>query len=170
MTKGLSRSVSRGKPLLKGVIKRTIPFAALALSVSGVTGNGWATAAIPAGSLPEGNILILGAVADVTFTTADAGVTATWTGNYAIGTGATADATLSGTEVNVVPSTVLAAATAKVSPTTRGAGATASIIDNTDKGAALNLNLEVDDATISSVAPFTATGWVTIAFVVLGDD
>ncbi len=172
MSKGLNRSRARGKPLLSSVVKLTIPVTALALSTgsSGATGDGWATAVLR--GLPEGNLLILGAVASLQFTSADAGLTTTWTGAYAIGTSATADATLSGTDANVVQSTTLSAATAKVSPLTRGTSSAATTpLDNTDKSLNLNLNVKVDDATISANGvAMTVTGQVYVAVLVLGDD
>lgn len=171
MTKGLNRSRARGPAIRSAMIKLNIPLTALALSTgaSGATGDAWASAVIR--GLPEGNVMIIGAVANVQVTSVDAGLTTTWTGQFSIGTAATADAVLNGLEANVVGATTLTAATNKVSPIIRGAQATASIVDNTDRTLNLVLNLKVDDATISANnVALTASGFLSIAYVVLGDD
>jgi hypothetical protein len=107
------------------------------------------------------------------FKTTDADVTATFDGDYSIGSTPTADNVLSGTDADIIPSTPLGAATGKVSPYVRGvsAGATAGVIlDNTDGSLELNLNLLIDDAAISGAAPFTVDGVVRVAYLVMGDD
>ena len=170
MTKGLPRSL-RNNLASQAVVKQVIKATALAISVAGTSGVGWGTAVI--GDLPQGNILLHGAVSYLQFTSADADVQATYDGDYSIGTTATADATLSGTDVNVIPSTALGAATDGVSPVVRGAssgGAVGTVLDNTDGSLELNLNLLVDDANVSGTADFTATGYIVIAYTVLGDD
>lgn len=168
MSKGLPRSLSRGAPALNPIIKQTFTVSALAISVAGTTGVGFGTVVI--GDLPEGNILFLGAIAYFQFNSADTDITATYDGDYAIGTAPTADATLSGAEVDIIPSTALGAATAGLSPMVRGANATQAMFDNTDGSLELNLNLLIDDATISGTADMTASGFVQLAYIVLGDD
>lgn len=170
MSKGLPRSLSHGSPMAAPVKKLTIAINALALTSNNASsGDGWATAVIR--GLPEGNILILGAVSNLQFTHgADSNATATFTGAFAIGTAATADATLTGSDVDVIPSTALAAATGGVSPVTRGAQPAQAIVDNTAKTLSINLNVKIDDATISGVAAFTASGFLSLAYIVLGDD
>lgn len=168
MAKGLPRSNSRGAPSRSAVVKQAIRVKNVPVSVAGTTGVGFGTAVI--GDLPAGNILLLGATAYLQFSTVDGDVQAAYDGDYAIGTTPTADAALAGTEVNVVPSTPLGAATAGVSPVARGAGATAAILDNTDDSLELNLNLLIDDVNISGTGDFTVSGVVHIAYVVLGDD
>lgn len=168
MGKGLPRSRARGEPARNPIVKQFVEVSAIAISVAGTTGVGWGTAVI--GDLPEGNILFLGAIAYLQFNSADADITATYDGDYSIGTAATADATLADAEVDIVPSTALGAATAKLSPRVRGANATQVMLDNTDGSLELNLNLLIDDATISGTADMTATGFVQLAYIVLGDD
>lgn len=163
--KGLPRSLAHANI---GVSKN-IPVRNLAVRTTGATGVGFGTAVIR--DLPEGNILLLGAVAYLQFTKLDAGTLATFDGDYAIGSAATADATLSGAEVDIIPSTALGAATAGVSPMARGANATQVILDNTDGSLELNLNLLIDDASVSADdQDFTVSGVVTLAYIVLGDD
>ena len=166
--KGLIRALRRN-PVQQPVVKQAIRVSNVPVSVAGTTGVGFGTAVI--GDFPAGNILLLGAVSYLQFTTADGDVQTTFDGDYSIGTTPTADATLSGTEINVVPSTALGAATAGVSPVVRGASTAApAILDNTDGSLELNLNLLVDDANISGTGDFTVSGVVHIAYTVLGDD
>lgn len=167
MGKGLPRSLARGKGQYT-VKKQKFAFKDVAISVAGTSGVGYGSAVI--GDLPEGNILFLGAVAYATFTTSDSDVQATYDGDYSVGTTATSDATLSSTDANLIGSTALGAATAGVSPTARGTGVTAAILDNTDGSLEVNLNLIIDDANISGTGDFTASGVVEIAYGVMLDD
>lgn len=123
--------------------------------------------------LPQGNILLLGAVSYLQFSSSDADLADTWTGNYAIGTAATADATLNGNEVNIIPSTAISAATAKLSPVTRGVSTASiggTIIDNTDGSLAPNINLTVADASLAGNASIVINGIVYLVVMVMGDD
>lgn len=164
--KGLPRSLGRGASAAT-VAKVNIPIRNVAVAVAdGAPGFG----TVVIGDLPEGNILLQGAVAYMQFQTADADVIATFDGDYGIGTTATADNAIAGTDVNVIPSTALGAATAKLSPIARGANATAVMLDNTDGSLELNLNLLIDDASISGAASFTVNGVLVLVYAVLGDD
>lgn len=173
MSKGLPRSTGRGDPQIRDIVKQVLPFAGSLIS-SGATGVGFGTT--PILGLPEGNILILGAVAYAVVSkdtvAGAAGTLDAFTGSYAIGSVANADADLTdATDFDVVAATVLAAATAGVSPTTRGAGAAQSIIDNTDKSKKLNFNLLLDDASVSAdTQHMKVKGTLYIAYIVLGDD
>lgn len=163
--KGLPRSLAHANI----GVSRNIPVRNLAIRTTGATGVGYGTAVIR--DLPEGNILLLGAIAYLQFTKLDAGTTATFDGDYAIGSAPTADATLSGAEVDIIPSTALGAATAGVSPMVRGANATQVMLDNTDGSLELNLNLLIDDAAVSADdQDFTVNGVVSLAYIVMGDD
>lgn len=166
--KGLVRSLSRGLSGLP-IVKQNIKVKNVPVSVAGTTGVGFGTAVV--GDFPQGNILLLGAVSYLKFSTVDADVQATFDGDYAIGTTPNADVSLTGTEVNIIPSTALGAATAGVSPEVRGAStANGVIFDNTDGSLELNLNLLIDDANISGTGDMLANGRIHIAYVVLGDD
>jgi hypothetical protein len=173
MTKGLARSIGRGTPQQAPIVKETYNIVNRAIAVVGATGVGFAGVSV--GGLPQGNILLLGAVAylQVSSPSGDVDVFATWTGAYSIGTAITADSTLAGSEVDIIPQTTIAAATARLSPVTRGvsAGATAGVIlDNTDTTLNLNCNLLIDDASISGTADMVLNGFVQLAYIVLGDD
>lgn len=165
--KGMIRALSRN-PFAQPVRKLSIPVRNVPISVAGTTGVGFGTAVI--GDLPPGNILFLGAVGYMQFATADGDVQAAFDGDYAIGTTPTADATVAGTEADIVALTALGPATAGLSPVARGTNATQVILDNTDGSLELNLNLLIDDANISGTGDFTVSGVLHIAFTVLGDD
>jgi hypothetical protein len=167
--KGLPRSLSRANAQNQAVRRQRVLVKALALTTSGATGVGFGTVVI--GDLPAGNILFFGAASYLQFTKGSAGTTATFDGDYSVGTTATADATLSDTDANIIGSAALGAAVAGVSPVARGTGATAVMLDNTDGSLELNLNLIIDDASVSADAQaFTATGYVDLVYSVLGDD
>lgn len=167
--KGLPRSLSRSAAGTGGASGKNIPIKGLALTTTGLAGVGFGTVVIS--GLPEGNILLLGAVAYLQFTKSSAGTLAAFDGDYAIGSAPTADATLAGAEVDIIPSTALGAATAGVSPMVRGANATQVILDNTDGSLELNLNLLIDDASVSADGQaFMVSGVLALAYIVLGDD
>lgn len=166
--KGLKRTLSRN-PVQQAIVKQTIKFKNLPISVAGTTGVGFGTAVI--GDFPAGNILFHGAVAYAQFTTADSDVQATFDGDYSIGTVPTADTDVSDSgEADIVASAALGAATSGVSPVVRSTNATQAIFDNTDGSLELNLNLLIDDANISGTGSFTVTGQLYICYTVLGDD
>lgn len=172
MTKGLARSIARGAPLAAPTIKRIIKIPQnnpAIITVDGASGVGFGTLVLE--DLPQGNILFHGGIANLTFDAPASGITATWTGNFSIGSAPTADATLNGAEVDLLPSTALTAATATVSPTTRAANATQVMLDNTDDSLEINLNMIVADAEISANGVLIAVwGEIYLSYVVLGDD
>ncbi len=133
------------------------------------------------GDFPEGNILLLGAVAYVQFAgPTDADLVDTWEGDYGVGTTADANSALATTDINIIGSTAIAAATAELSPRTRGVlgpdptdgGLLVDIFDNTDGSLEINLNLLIDDADMTDAATvvLTVTGEIYMAYCVLGDD
>jgi len=175
MGKGYPRGHTRGA-FVGGASKSgliQVP-AGTTITVDASSGAGWGTVVM--GDFPAGNILFLGAVSYLQFsgTGSDADLDATWEGDYSIGTTPTADNTLATTEIDIVVSTALAAATAEVSPKTRAISAngdTGEIHDNTDGSLELNVNLLIDDANIAGVdSVITVTGELYIHYVVLGDD
>lgn len=170
--KGLPRSNAHGPASRAEIVKATIPFAVSLIS-SGASGIGFGTT--PIAGLPEGNILFLGCVAYAQISKdtvlGAAGTLDAFTGSYSVGSSATADNSLSGTEVDVVAAQATAAATAGVSPLTRGVGVAQSVIDNTDASKVLNLNVLLDDASVSAdTQHLKVAGTLYIAYIVLGDD
>lgn len=171
MGKGLPRSLSRGEPLSQEIIKAIVKVRAVAMTVDGLAGVGDGQVVI--GDFPEGNVLFLGAVAYMAFSGpgADANLGDTWQGDFSIGTTADSGDDLTGTDADIIGSTALAAATAEVSPRTRGTGVTQAILDNTDGSLELNLNLLVDDADIGADGiAFTVEGELHILYSMLGND
>lgn len=140
------------------------------LTVDGASGVGFGTVVI--GDLPEGNILILGAVSYMQFTGPTSGdLDDDWAGDYGIGSTPAGDATLTGADVDIIGSTALAAATAEASPLTRGALIPTAIFDNTDGSLEINLSLLVDDANIGADdLDFTVDGHLHLSYIKLGDD
>jgi len=176
MGKGLPRSMKRAAPLRDEIIKQVVRIKDLTVNVAAAsTAVGFGTAVI--GGLPQGNLLLLGAVAYLSLTTADTDAAAPWHGDFGIGTAPTADADLGDAEDdNIIPSTTIdAAGSTRTSATVRATSTTTeqgAIIDNTDGSKELNLNVLVDAADMAddSAAAFTANGYVVIAYIPLGDD
>lgn len=172
MGKGLPRSMSRGAASRQEVIKQNFVIGGTVTVAATGAAVGFGTAVI--GDLPEGNILLLGAVAYLSLagTGSDANLTATWDGDFSIGTAPTADVTLSGAEVDIIASTALGAATAEVSPRVRAVNATQAILDNTDGAMELNLNVLIDAANITDdqSVVLTASGVLQLAYIVMLDD
>ena len=170
MGKGLPRSLAHATPLRTAVMKKNFVLNAKALSIAGASGVGYGTVVL--GDLPEGFVGVLGAFARLRFTSTDADIQATFDGDFSVGTTPTADATLSTTDANIIPSTSFGgAATSGVSPVVSGSSAApAAPLDNSDGSLELNLNVIIDDANISGTADMTVTGVVTVLFAMLGDD
>lgn len=121
---------------------------------------------------PEGYIDIIGATVNLALTKSAAGVNADFDGDVALGSVAAAgDATLTGTEANVVPSTATPQAVAGA--TTAKAISTAGVLlDGTTTAVDLYLNLLVDDAdqdVTTTPTNLIANGTITIVWANLGD-
>lgn len=173
MPKGLPKSLSRGAALKKPIVNQTIQVDSTVNVVAAAAGVGFGSVVLAA--LPEGNVLFLGAVARLCFSAISANASnaiVAFNGDYAIGSGADADGTLSGTEVNMVTSTALGPAVARVTPFARGTGAVQAVLDNTAKTLNINLNVLMDAADITDATTVTLTveGTLDIAYLMLGDD
>jgi len=172
--KGLIRSLTRGGTLVKqNVTRQVIKVEDLTVTVS-ATGAAVGFGTVVAGDVPEGNILFLGATGYLKFdgSGSDANLTADWEGDFSVGTTPTADVTLDGTDVNILPSTALAAATAEIGVRTRAANATSAVLDNTDGSLEVNINVLIDaaDITDDQSVDLTVNGEINLAYIVLGDD
>lgn len=173
MTKGLPRSSKSAPPARDEIIKQTISLGAgkTFSNIDGATGVGWDTVVI--GDFPEGNILFLGAAFQGTLTKNTAGIVADFDGDIAFGTAPTADATLNGSEVNIIPSTATPQAVSSVSTVRAVSTGTESgtIFDNTDGSLEINANLIVDDADINADdQTATLRGVLQLTYIVLLDD
>lgn len=170
MSKGLPYSHKRGSQTETPIFKANLLVTDLIVSVvDGAPGFG--TAVIR--GLPEGNIILLGIVCYFEFESQDGDISATFEGDYSIGSAPTADGVLAGAEIDIIASTAIAAATAGVSPDIKGISTQtqhAKFIDNTANDKELNLNLLIDDLSISGAADFTVNGSVHFLYSVLGDD
>lgn len=172
MGKGLPRSLGRGAAQRQDIVRQVVNINQTVAVTAAGAAVGFGAAVI--GELPEGNILFLGAVGYVQLSGSgsDANLDATWDGDFSVGTAPTADVTLSGAEIDILPSTALGAATAEVSPRVRAVNATQAIFDNTDGSLELNLNVLIDAINIvdGSTVNLTARGTLQLAYVVMLDD
>ena len=173
MGKGLRYSRERADAGVSPSNKQYIRLAGTALVVTDVSDQaGWGTVVI--GDFPEGNILFLGAVADLQFTKGDANIIDAFDGDFALGSApSTGNGALTATLGNLIPSTAMVQGSSGVSAANRGVnGQTLSgvVLDNTDGSLEMNLNVLVDDAAITDDSSFAVDGAIYIAFVVLGDD
>ena len=174
--KGLPRSLSRGAPEKQEIYRVDLAIDET-FDITGVAATVDAGTAV-IGGLPEGNLLFLGAVANLQVdATGDAHVIDNWAGDFGIGTIPNANVDLADAgDDDIIPSTALAAgASDKIAALTRGASTTTEhglIIDNTDGSLELNLNILIDDNVITDdeVGTFRALGVLHAAFIVLGDD
>ena len=171
MTKGLPRSLSRGKPIDQAIRKLRIGVNET-MTFTGATGFAvFATA--PIAGLPEGNVLLLGAVANLTFTgPTSANLTDNFQGDYGVGTTPASDATISGADVDIIGATAIPAATAEVSANVRATNSTTAIIDNTAGTGEVNLNvlLDANEVTNAQDVDIVVSGTIDIAYSILGDD
>ena len=169
MGKGLPRSLKFADTSVVRIAKFTIDHTISVTGDAAAANDGQ----VVIGDLPEGNILFLGAVAYVQFSgPGSAQLADTWEGDFGVGTTPDANSALASTDVDIIGSTAIAAATAEVSPVTRGVGSTDTIFDNTDGSLELNLNLLIDDANLTDTETvvITAEGVLYVAYAVLGDD
>lgn len=123
-------------------------------------------------TFPAGNILVLGATANLTLRATTSGINADWDGDFGIGSvTASNNATLSSTEQNVIPTT--ATPQAASSRTTAKGGSTAvAFLDGTSTAASLFLNILVDDADHDiggTACDILASGKVKVFWINLGD-
>jgi hypothetical protein len=174
--KGLPRSLAAGKAGTEPSPRRVrYDVKNLALSVASIT-TGAGSGTVVIGDFPEGNILYLGGISYLRFSTSDADITsATWNGDYGIGTTADANVVLDTTDINLTGTGTpapIGPAVAKISPVTRAAGSTVALFDNTDGSLEVNLNVLVDAGDIGdgATASFTVDGYVELVYIVLGDD
>ena len=177
MSKGLQRSLGRG-PVTKQDVQNLHYAISGSLDITGVAATVDAGTFV-IGGLPQGNILLLGAVSYVAVDAGtDAEVIDNWAGDYGIGSIPNADVDLADAgDDNFIPSTALLAGGAdKLSPRARATSTVGTeqgvILDNTDGSLELNFNLLIDDNVIddAGVGTFLVTGDLFLALVVLGDD
>lgn len=172
--KGLIRSLKRGGHLTKqNVTRHKILVKDLELTVS-ATGAAVGFGTAIAGDFPEGNILFLGATGYLKFdgSGSDANLVDDFEGDFSVGSTGTDDVTLDGTDVDILPSTPLPAATAEIGVRTRAANAAQAMLDNTDGSLEMNINALIDaaDITDGESVVLTVNGEIELCYIVLGDD
>ena len=173
MSKGLPRSLSRGKLQKSTISKIRLPIQGLALTVTSVgAAIGWGTAVL--GGLPEGQLKILAVAAQLTFagSGADTNLADTWDGDFGIGSTPADDATITAGDVDLIASTALGAATAEVSPLANAINGVDSVLDNTAADLEVNLNVLIDAADIvdDQSVILTVNGVVEVTFITMLDD
>ncbi len=178
MAKGLPRSHNNANKAVAPIVRDVIVVKGKTVTLTEDVGGQPAWATLVVGDFPEGNVLFFGAVAYFTFSGsgADADLGDTWEGDYGVGTTPSTDDTtpLVTTFEDITGTVAIAAATAEVSPRTRGTstdGEAGVLYDNTDGSLELNLNLLVDAAGITGDdSVITIDGELYISYVVLGND
>ena len=121
-------------------------------------------------TFPEGNVMVLGAVTDLTIARVGTGLTTTSAVVSSLGsvTVGTDNATLTSTEADIVPST--ASTLAAGAGVTKGASTTAAVLNGTTTPAAVFLNFATPDAGSTATDALTVNGTITISYLVLGDN
>lgn len=154
-----------------GVVNQTVlTLASTPVTVANTTGASFGGVKIY--DLPEGRILVLGVTASLGFVWTGESIGATGSGDYSLGTTITADATLDGTDVDLLPSTAMTdPAVGGVAAATGGALAASAPFDGTGTAKDVNLNIIIDDADVADGDSDTvlASGTVTITWINLGD-
>jgi hypothetical protein len=128
-------------------------------------------------TFPEGRILILGVAADLSIDWSAALdeetpiISLTGSGDLSIGTTITDDATLDGTDVDLLPSTAMLDPFVDGVGSASGALAASAQFDGTTTPVELNLNMIIDDADVedATTADVLVSGTVTVTWVNLGD-
>lgn len=152
--------------VLTGAVQQvTVPLSAASIAVADNGANG-GSASLLLFTFPNGLTQILGGNANVAIT-GGAGLVATAAVVAAVGTGATGtdNATLTLTEADIIPSTActLTDSAATFSAVTATAP---SLFDGRTTAKVARLNFAVPDAGITAATTITATGTVTITYLV----
>jgi hypothetical protein len=153
-----------------GVIHKTV----LTLTATGVTvanTTGASFGGLKLYDFPAGRILVLGVTADLSFDWSGTDIAATGSGDFALGTTITADATLNGTDVDLLPSTAMTDPFVAGVGTGKGALAASAQFDGTGTAKDLNINIIIDDADVEDAATdvVSVTGTITVTWINLGD-
>jgi len=169
--KGLQRSLSRAPESSQKIVKKAINVN-FSIDITGSTGVAvYGTQVV--GDMAAGDIVLLGVTSDIGFdATGDTHIADEWEGDYSVGTTPTSDTTLSGTEVDIIPSTALIAGAAdKIVPAARAVSSVATLVplDNRDGSLEVNLNLVVDADEITNAedATIVVSGKLELSYVVL---
>jgi len=176
MGKGLKRSLALGGTAQNHTVLKQTVRVNEALEFTGSTGVAVDQTAVLEAGFPEGNIYVLGLMAQLAFdvSAGSANISDTWSGDIAIGTVATADndITTPATNDDVLTSTTTGVASSEAIAATDFSNVTPFILDVTAGAVALNLNMivDADDVTNATAATITVIGDLTILYTVMSDD
>lgn len=148
--------------------KKQIPFDVTVNVADGAPGFG----TVVIGGLPEGRLHLKSAVLYCELSDPNGDLdNADFEGDVAVGSAPTADNSLAGAEVDVVPSTGIGPATTGVANVVAENLPAAPVsLDNTDGALELNLQVLIDDIDISGAAALRARGTLHLDYLVMGDD
>jgi hypothetical protein len=150
-------------------VRTTLTLADFPVTVANTTGASFGGAKIY--DFPEGRIVLLGALADLTFNWAGTGIGATGSGDFSVGSTTTADATLSSTDANMIASSAMT--DPFVAGVGRGVGSSSAALylDGTATAADAILNLIIDDADVADAnsSVVLVSGTVVLLWHNLGD-
>jgi hypothetical protein len=150
-------------------ITTTLTLTSVPITVANTTGASFGSLKLY--DFPAGRIYILGGSSSFTFTWTGQSIAADGSGDYSIGTTATADATLGGTDVDIQ------ASTAMLDPFVLGVGTGSGVFaapaahDGTGTAKDMYLNMIIDDADVADTDTDTVlmTGTIVFAWVQFGD-
>jgi len=122
-------------------------------------------------TFPEGRLLIMGCTANLSFVWTGEDIDAAGSGDFSLGTTISSDATLAGTDVDLLPSSAMLDPFVLGVGTGSGALVASAQLDGTSAAKTLNLNIIIDDADVSDAASdvVLVSGTVTVTWVHLGD-
>lgn len=146
-----------------------ISLASTPVTVANTTGASFGNLKIY--DLPAGRILVLGVTANLSFDWSASDIVATGSGDFSLGTTGTSDATLDGTDVDLLPSTAMTDPFVDGVGVGTGALAASAQFDGTSTAKDVYLNMIIDDADVDDAASddVLVTGTVTITWINLGD-
>jgi hypothetical protein len=153
-----------------GVVHRTVlTLAATPVVVGNTTGASFG--GLKLYDFPEGRILVLGVTADLDFDWSGEDVAVDGSGDFSLGTTITSDATLSTTDVDLLPSTALTDPFVAGVGEGKGALAASAQFDGTTTAKDANINIIIDDADVEDGASDTVdvSGTITLHWINLGD-
>lgn len=118
-----------------------------------------------------GRVYMIGGTANLSFAWTGEDIAATGSGDFSIGTTATADATLNSTDVNLLESTAMLDPFVAGVGTGTGAFAAPAAFDGTTTAIDMYLNMIIDDADVADGASDTVlvSGTIHFAYFNLGD-
>lgn len=156
------------KTTVGGLVTETITFTNVNVATVDATTNG-AQGSLKLVDLPQGLATFLGATTNLTIARVGTNITATASVVASVGTAAAGiDATLSGTEANIVPST--AATLTAGAGAARGEATAVALVDGTTTAVPVFLNFAIPDAGSAGNDALTVNGTITISYVISGDN